>query len=513
MSDSAVVYLEADDEITTAVRRVRSSDAARVIVAVPGRSRATSSAVALRLLARAADEEGREVAVVGDALTRSLAAEAGLTAYATLDSARGAETPEPHEPTEVRHAAIHVVRGTEETVARPAIPAAEVPRPVHVGDREAAPSRRRSLVAILVALIALALVLGLAGAAVLPGATVTIEPLTQAVGPVAFVVEVNEAEQLSGTAEAATTVTATGRYDVVETATGSVVLFNWSSVDQMIAAGTLVAAGEQAFETQADVVVPRGSLTPQGTIRAGEAAVGVVASAPGPAGNVPAGAIDTVLSEGADARLRGFRENSRPRVANPEPTTGGLDETGVRFTRRDVNVAIEALTADLRGQVGDALAEHADEIVVQSELAEPMISGLDGLVGTRDQDDATIEGTLEWEAWLGDRGQVIDEARRQVADDPSVVPEGHAFEPGSVEVAIEEANVENGAMRVDLTATGRSVAQIEPEEVAQRVAGLTAGEAEASLEDLGSATVELWPDWVESVPSMEWRIEVRVDEP
>ena len=92
----AVVYLEADDEITSVVRRVRSAEAERVIVVVPGRSRATSSAVALRLLARAGEEEGREVAVVGDALTRSLATEAGLAAYATLDDARRAE-PAAHE--------------------------------------------------------------------------------------------------------------------------------------------------------------------------------------------------------------------------------------------------------------------------------------------------------------------------------------------------------------------------------------------------------------------------------
>ena len=50
---------------------------ARIVLVAPGRSRATSSAVALRLLARAGEDDERELAVVGDALTRSLAAEAG----------------------------------------------------------------------------------------------------------------------------------------------------------------------------------------------------------------------------------------------------------------------------------------------------------------------------------------------------------------------------------------------------------------------------------------------------
>ena len=65
--------------------------------------------------------------------------------------------------------------------------------------------------------------LGLAGAAMLPGATVTIDPATEDVGPVPYVIEVAQPEQLSGTAEASATVTATGEYQTLEPATGAVV--------------------------------------------------------------------------------------------------------------------------------------------------------------------------------------------------------------------------------------------------------------------------------------------------
>jgi hypothetical protein len=511
---TAVVYLEADDEITSVVRRVRSADADRVIVVAPGRSRATSSAVALRLLARAGDEDGREVAVVGDPLTRSLAAEAGLAAYATLDEARRAEVPVIDEPAEARHATIHVVRGTDETVATPVMTAEEQTRPVVVVRPPAATSkRRRPLIAMIAAAIAALLVLGLAGAAVLPGATVTIDPLTEEVGPVAYVIDVDEPEQLGGTAEARATVTATGEYENQQPATGTVTLFNWTFFPVTVPAGTFVAAGEQAFATQAEVTVPRGSLTPDGRIAAGDIDVDVVAAAAGPAGNVEAEAINVVVDQSVDAELRGFPENPEPRVLNAEATSGGVAEAGVRFTRRDVNTAVEALTADLRGQIGDAMAEQAGEIVVQPDLAEPTITGLDGLVGTRDQAEATIEGTLDWEAWSADRDDVIDAARQQVVDDPSAVPEGHALLADSVDIAIEEANLDGGRLRVDVSATGRSAAEIDAGDVAQRIAGLTVAEAEAALAHLGSVTVEAWPDWVGSVPSWPWRIEVRVAEP
>jgi hypothetical protein len=514
----AVLYLEADDEITSVVRRVREADADRVVVVVPGRSRATSSAVALRLLARAGQETGREVAVVGDALTRSLAAEAGLAAHASLDDARSATPQAAGEPTDVHHAAIHVVRGTDETIATPVIAVDESTRPVPVASPvaarpSAARSRRRPVVAALVAVLAVALVLGLAGAAVLPGATITIDPATEAVGPVSYVIEVAQPERLSGTVEATATVIATGTYDILEPSTGVVVLRNWSAFDQPIAAGTLVAAGDQAYETQADIVVPRGSLTPEGTILAGEESVAVTASAPGPAGNVGAEAIDTVLSQDADARLQGFPENGQRRVINPEATGGGVDEEGIRFSQADVDAAVEGLAADLRRLVGDEIGEHDEEIVVEAEPGEATIEGLDDLVGTRDQPEATIEGTLMWEAWTADRDQVTEAARQQLVDDQSVVPDGHAVLPETVAVVVDDATIARDTMRVDVTATGRSAAVIDEAVVAARVASMNADEAEAALSDLGRATVELWPDWVASVPAMPWRIEVRVTEP
>ena len=51
-----LLYLEPDDEITSVIRRLRGADVGRVVLVAPGRSRATSSVVALRLLARAAAE-------------------------------------------------------------------------------------------------------------------------------------------------------------------------------------------------------------------------------------------------------------------------------------------------------------------------------------------------------------------------------------------------------------------------------------------------------------------------
>jgi hypothetical protein len=507
----AVLYLEADDEVTSVVRRIRGADATRVIVAAPGRSRATSSVVALRLVGRAAEASGRDVAIVGDALTRSLATEAGLAAYSSLEDAHSATPAAPSPP--VAQAPIRVVRWAEETVSRPAADDITRPVPVQGAMPVVARPRRRSRAATVVAgLVAALLAAAVAGAAILPAATVTIVPVTTEVGPVAYVIETREAERLSGTVEAEATVTATGSYEIVEPATGTVLLRNWSAADQLIEAGTLVAAGEQAFETQADVVVPRGSLTSAGTIAAGQVAVDVVAAAPGPAGNVDAGAIDTILNAGADARLRGFPENPEGRVTNPEPTEGGTDQEGPEITEDDVTAAVRSIRDELESQIAALVAGEAGRIVAEPSLDSPRIDGADVLPGTRDQASVPMVGSQAWEALAVDRAAIEAAALERFAADGAIAPPGQSVLVDTATVRIEGATFEEGTVSVRVTVTGRSAPDVDRAEVAARIAGRSPDQARLALADLGSATVELWPGWVASVPA-EWRIDVRVASP
>src|ERR671923_830806 len=82
---AAIVYLDVDDEITSAASRIRSSDERRVVVVVPGGSRLATSRINFRLLAREAQTRGRRLWVVAaDAATRALAASAGLPIYGSV---------------------------------------------------------------------------------------------------------------------------------------------------------------------------------------------------------------------------------------------------------------------------------------------------------------------------------------------------------------------------------------------------------------------------------------------
>ena len=522
MTDAAVIYLEADDEVTSVIRRLRAAEPGPVIVVVPGRSRATSSVVALRLLGRAADGEGRALSVVGDALTRSLAHEAGVPAHASIEEARRAD-PSAAPAAEAQHAPIHVVRGpvaegTAPTLAAAAVPSTvdDVTRPVPVARpaRTRPPARRSSRRAVpLAALGALALLLlagAVAAATLLPGATVTLVPRSQAIGPIAYTIEVDDPERLEGTATATAEVRATGTYAIQEAAGGTVVLFNWTFIPVDVPAGTFVAAGEQAFATQAAVTVDRGRLTGEGTIAAGEAEVAVVAAAPGPVANVPAEAINVVVDPDTDARLRGFQENTQARVLNPAPTAGGVDTSGPEITQEDVDAAVAALTEDLRQQAAAAVAPAADEIIVPAASAEPVIQLPDGLVGTRDEERVEISGELAWAADRLDPETVIRAAEERFGADAGAIPDDHELLPGSVAATVSEVTRADDGLSAETAVTAESAPTVERAAVIDRITGRDEVEAEAALADIGVAEIELWPGWVTSVPTVEWRVDVRI---
>src|SRR5688572_21413049 len=80
-----VLYLDIDDEITTAAARVRGAEGTRVAMVLPYGSRVATSRINFRLLARDATLNGKRLSIVaGDAATRALAASAGLPIFASV---------------------------------------------------------------------------------------------------------------------------------------------------------------------------------------------------------------------------------------------------------------------------------------------------------------------------------------------------------------------------------------------------------------------------------------------
>ena len=529
MSDATptVIYLEPDDEITTVVRRLRETDAPRVILVAPGRTRATTSALGLRLLGGLARDEGRELILVADAAARSLAAEAGIASAASLAEARELREVRVAPTAPSAGARISVARGSRAVpVPPPAIGperdpsfdetrAVPVARPVPAAPRVRRPSsRRRPVPVALLAAAALLLVGVVAAAAILlPGATIRVAPRTAAIGPFAYELVTGDElaiQQERGEEPVSGSGTATGIREVRVQATGVVVLQNWNTVAVEVPAGTEVAAGEIVFVTGATVVVPPGGLTGNGTIAPGTESVAVTAVEPGAAGNVAAEAIDTMRSEPTASRLRGF-PNSRLRVViNPDPTVDGAAEDIPVVERADVDAVLEGFRAQLETEVAAARADDPARIYLEPAEGDEVVdvSVPDDLVGREGETAFDLAGTVRWTVrWLS-RDEVEAAAAARLAADADAVSEGRELVDDAVAVTVDAPAIAGETARIPVHVSAATRPIIDDGALRASLAGKTREEVIAALEPIGPASVELWPGWVDRVTGIGWRVEL-----
>ncbi|HET8571260.1 MAG TPA: baseplate J/gp47 family protein [Candidatus Limnocylindria bacterium] len=533
-SEPQIVYLEPDDEITSVVRRLRETDASRVVLVAPGRTKATSSVVALRLLAEVAREEGREVALVADPLARTLAAEAGISAFATVPEATSGAAPAA-EGAPARRAAIHVVRpespaspprsgASDETRAVPVVGPAG-PRQAGAPPREPRPAprprpapvrrpvaKRRSVVPVVgvaVIIVALLAAVGVA-AAVLPAATIHITPVARAVGPLRYVVTPPNQDHVSGELERTLSAEATGDHVERTTARGAVLFQSGNPGRCRVPQGTRVAAGKIEFQTVETVTVPEGKFTGHG-IDPGQASVGIVALAPGTAGNVAAGAIDTIEDDRITFCLRGFPNTTHRLVSNPKATAGGDETHTPEVTQEDVDGLKTQVEAALGRDLTQALAAKPDAIViVPAEPEQPRVDIPKDLVGSRGQETFELTGTLAYDRPSVARADVEEAARQQLLDDATAIPAGTTLDPESIDVAIGDPTLDGDVVKVAVQVSAAAIPELDVARLRKQVAGKTPGEAQALLGGIGVAKIDLWPGWVSRIPTMDWRVSIDV---
>jgi hypothetical protein len=467
-----------------------------------------------------AAEEGREVALVTDAAGRALAAEAGIPAFASVAEA-SAEDPVPAEPPPARRAPIRVVRGDEaravpaapavgpgdETMAVPLAEPSPAPSRARAARPAARGTRRRSSRTLIGALVALLLLAFGALAAVAPAASIVVVPNRLPIDPVTYTISLEVDDVEEGQAEADIEGTATGVFSDPTPAVGEVTFSNYNTSPVRVDAGTQVAAGEAVFATAETIVVPTGFFTIPGTGR-----VGVTALQPGPAGNLPAQAIDTVLDEAVRNALRAFSDNPNRIVRNEEPTAGGEENEEPEVTREDVTRARRAIRDDLSAQLADALEDDPQLVYAPTETDDPRIPIPGNLIGRRGEETFSLSGTQAYRRAFVSLADVVDAATEQLMGDEGALPVGRQVAPETIGVEVLEVTLAGDQLEVEVSVTAEADPALDETAIRDRVAGLSEPEAEAALAPLGEVDVELWPGWVDRVPQLGWRIELRIED-
>jgi hypothetical protein len=358
-------------------------------------------------------------------------------------------------------------------------------------------------------LVTLLVVALAAGAALLPGATVRITPATVAVGPVSIPVTIDVAGRATGDLEATKPGTATGVRPEQVPANGVVTFSNWNTVAVEVPQGTHVSvSGTAAFVTLARIVVPRGKFG--APIEPGQNSVEVAAVVPGLPGNVAAGAIDTVDDSSVRLFLRGFPDNPNRLVTNTDPTTGGLETSHPVIQQSDVDAVVAAIEADIRSQLDAALAGEPDRLYAAAPDSEvPSIDIPEDLVGKEDQPSFELRGTLTFDRAYGSRSDAEANASSAFLALTDEVPAGTSIVVDSIRLDLGPATPVGEQLDITASVTAAAAATIDEAQVRDRVAGLTVEEAKAALQPLGEVDVDLWPAWVDRVPRLTFRIDVK----
>jgi hypothetical protein len=548
---ATIVYLDAEDEITSAASRIRGADETRVGLVLPFGSRVATSRINFRLLAREAMDNGRRLDIIAsDASARALAASAGLPVFGSVGEyedalAQGGAALEATRTTAAAAAAGAAAGAAVAGQARPASGAPKGmtavgggPAPEPAEDAETAAAshvppvvrpRRRIPVRALVAALVLVLLVGggaaVAGYLLLPAATITITPHIEAVGPISFnvradpsVTEVDAtegvvpAQTLSVPVESQGEFPATGKRVATTPAQGGV---RWTNCDPTraytISAGTVVKTGDgTAFSIDEQVflpVAPVSGTPPNLKVKCQTSEVSVTAVKAGPGGNVDADTITVVPAA---------YNRSLVSVTNPLPTTGGSRQEFPRVTQKDVDAAVEQLDKDIQAQFA-AEVENPSRVPPgmtvfpdTAVLGDPVPAVDPATLVGQEVDSFTLRMTADGTVLAVDPAPVTTIARERLTE--QVTP-GYELVEGSTSIEVGDGVVVAGVVTFPVTGSAKQRQPIDAASLESQVLGLDEADAQALLAPYGDVTIVLWPGWVHAVPTLQQRVSLTVNEP
>lgn len=384
-------------------------------------------------------------------------------------------------------------------------------------------SRRVGKIAAIASVAALTLIVATAlvlVALIAPQATVTLVPETSAINAdltygvagtgAGYDVAIDPVPITTTLSYSATIPTTGTRSEPDGTASGAVLFTNPSTTELTVPAGTVVTGPDgTSFSTTEDVAVP--AADPFGSLTMGSAAVGIVAGAAGPAGNVEAGILNGQLESGLF-------------YSNRDATAGG--------TLKEIPVVAEADVETLRAQAAQDFAERAQE-QIQNEIP----AGYRALAGSGETDEPgfafshevgedtaelRIESTMRVSALAYDPNALHEMAREELSKRLSgSLPADTVLLADTIKVdePLEIDNV-SGNSEYRITASAHARVVIESEMLAELKQDLVgASEANAvrrvsEIEGVSRFELDYGPEWfpLNWPPRLDSRIAIDIDD-
>ncbi len=380
-------------------------------------------------------------------------------------------------------------------------------------------SLARTPILIGLAVLALAVLVGGVGAyLLLPSATVVITPRQAAIGPIEVRVAADPsatapdpatktvpAQTLTVDAQASGSFPVTGKRVEEKAARGAVRFRNkdFTSTNTIPRGSIVSTQGGTRFRTDRAVTVPRAQLVNLQIFPA-TASVNVTAVEGGPDGNVEPNTI-TVIPRGEDPLTLD--------VTNPDATKGGKRDEFPRVVQADIDAATKAVQDQLRqdfdAKVADpALASGGSTVFAGTATLGAITFSVDPktLLG---KEVATFDlGVSASGTVLAvDESAVTEVAGAEIADH---VDPGYRLVDGSSKVTPSPGEVADGQISFPVAITAMQMLIVDPATVEGEIRGKSLADARTVLARYGRADLQVWPDWVGSIPTLDMRVDVRV---
>ncbi|HUP55314.1 MAG TPA: baseplate J/gp47 family protein, partial [Methylomirabilota bacterium] len=372
------------------------------------------------------------------------------------------------------------------------------------------------------AVLALAVVVGGAAAFLfLPTATAVITPREATVGPTSLRIQASTtatgpdpaglsvpARSIEIPLEASGTFPATGKRTEEASAKGAVRFDNLDPTSSnTIPRGSTISTGTGIrFRTDKVVTVKAAELVGL-TIVPSHASVNVTAVDAGVEGNVQPNSITTIP--------RG-EEPFFLKATNPDATSGGKHTEFKRVKQEDVDAAVAALTQQLAAKFEDRLDDPdlpGDAATVFPEtktLGTPTFDVEPASLVGKEVESFELKSTSSGAVLAVDTTpvQAVAEARIQ-----SSVSPGYQLIDGSGQVDPAPAEISNGVITFPVVVTARQLLVLDPPAIEREIMGKPLARAREILATYGEARLEVWPDWVGTVPTLDSRVEVVAQQP
>ncbi|HIE37732.1 MAG TPA: hypothetical protein EYP77_01455 [Anaerolineae bacterium] len=281
-------------------------------------------------------------------------------------------------------------------------------------------------------------------------------------------------------------------------ATGTVLFTNLLGQDVMVPAGTVVRTSSGSFPV-------RFATTQEAHVPPfGQAAAPIQALDEGPVGNVGPNQINQV--EGIAALAL--------RVTNPEPTSGGSSQEVRAVSQADMDRARELLTVRLLDEAYQGLQQYLEpaEFLPRQSLAIQASEVAYDRFLTERADTLGLHMRILVTGLAVDRDNAGTVAYVALARrlPPGYNLVGAEFEMGEV----AEEPVGPGDLTFFVTATGYAAAEIDLQAVLESILGRPVERAverlAADLPLAQPARIQVWPEWLDRVPVLPLRVDVRV---